>query len=188
MKSEQVKDNRDEQKRQAIGEREVHEFNCQQLLSMNKSSGSNMLSDLYQGIIGTGHDGKSKTMFEIGFEGLQRTIERIDMLDLDPPYPDFTIEEIARDLAQLKMAYLVLMAFYQNTKTVNAKINGATQRKENSMKQKAIDEAKKLWEEDPRLSLDNIANTIINKNIASRSQSTIKQWISPHNPNRKAEK
>lgn len=160
--------------------RQVYEYCCQQLLKLPKEHGVNALINYDQMI---NQSGTGKSHLTSGLDNLQRTIDRLDVLEFN--HSEFSVDDIQEDLAQVKYAYLLLLSYYQNTRKITAKINGSAQRKENPMKQSTINEAEKLWKENPALSLDNIANIIISKNIASRSQSTIKQWIAPYNPKKK---
>lgn len=73
-------------------------------------------------------------------------------------------------------------------KNAVAKQNRAKQDRTNPNKQKAIDEAIRIWGNSPNYSLDEVAERIRNARITDKSHSTVKQWISGYNPTRRKKK
>ena len=79
-------------------------------------------------------------------------------------------------------------AIAKHMKTLVAKENRAKQDRTDNNKQKAIDEAIRIWGNSPNYSLDEVAERIRNTGITDKSHSTIKQWISKYNPSRRKKK
>lgn len=79
-------------------------------------------------------------------------------------------------------------AIAKHMKTIVAKENRAKQNRTDPNKQKAIDEAMRIWRNSPNYSLDEVAERIRNAKITDKSHSTIKQWISGYNPTKRKKK
>ena len=91
------------------------------------------------------------------------------------------------------MAHLVakhehLLNLLSIAKNAVAKQNRAKQDRTNPNKQKAIEEAIRIWGNSPNYSLDEVAERIRNARITDKSHSTVKQWISGYNPTRRKKK
>ncbi|TCP95340.1 hypothetical protein EDC44_10932 [Cricetibacter osteomyelitidis] len=76
----------------------------------------------------------------------------------------------------------------RNYKSLVAKQNRDKQDRTDPKQQEAIAEAKRIWDRNPNLSLDKVAQHIINEEIAYKELSTVKKWIAPYNPKRKTKK
>lgn len=93
----------------------------------------------------------------------------------------------------LRIAHLVakhehLLNLLSIAKNAVAKQNRAKQDRTNPNKQKAIEEAIRIWGNSPSYSLDEVAERIRNARITHKSHSTVKQWISKYNPTRRKKK
>lgn len=98
------------------------------------------------------------------------------------------LTEIIKEYLYLITASREVVKAVEHMSTIIAKQNRAKQDRTDKNKQKAIDEAIRIWGNSPNYSLDEVAERIKKAEITDKSHSTIKQWISKYNPTRRKKK
>lgn len=89
-------------------------------------------------------------------------------------------------LKKLNYCYHLAIAT-RDSKSIQSSQRGKN-KKNDPAQEKAIEEAISVWSRSPKLSLDDVAFKIKEKNIARKSHSQIKKWIAPYNPKSKSNK
>lgn len=137
---------------------------------------SKMLPEVYLKVLGEKAPEEQKKFFS---ELIENNEDNLSTL---------LLTEITKEYLYLITASREVVKAVEHMNTIIAKQNRAKQDRTDHNKQKAINEAIRIWGNSPNYSLDEVAERIRNAKITDKSHSTIKQWISGYNPTKRKKK